>query len=270
MSETKRFERLNYVPMFWYLSNNFGDSLNHYMIKKMSGNRIPVWVEAKNPCEKIMAIGSILNNEVENAIVWGSGVAFSTDIIPPKTKILAVRGKLTGKLCEEQEVAFDKVYGDPCMILPRLYTPKVKKKKYKLGIIPHYIDTKTVCDRFGVGNERLDEHKIKIINILDEVEDFVDSISECDKIISSTLHGLIVSNAYGIPAQWVKFSDNIGGDDFKYRDYYSLTDKPDSVFWDFRNEFTLNKALEIAEVNMELAKFNYDEETFYNCCPFKF
>lgn len=59
-----------------------------------------------------------------------------------------------------------------------------------------------------------------------DIELKTNEILSCKKIVSSSLHGLIVAHAYGIPAIWQKFSDNIFGDDIKYIDYLESVKLP--------------------------------------------
>ena len=49
---------------------------------------------------------------------------------------------------------------------------------------------------------------------------WVDELCACEYVISSSLHGLILAEAYHIPTLWATFSDNINGGTFKYMDYY--------------------------------------------------
>lgn len=258
----------NYIPAFWYSSNNFGDALNHYIIRKISG-KTPVLVESKNPCEKVMCIGSILNNSVENCIVWGAGLAFSTNRVTPKKEILAVRGKLTGELLKGQGIPFNEVYGDPCLLLPRLYNVDVAKK-YKLGVMPHYVDTQIVYDKLGMSDSELEVHGIKILDIQSDIEDVVRQVKSCEKIISSTLHGLIVSDAYGVPSEWVKFSNGVGGDDFKYADYYSSINSSKRDFLDFRGDnLNLNALINNYSSNATPNYLDIDLDKLWEACPFK-
>ena len=45
------------------------------------------------------------------------------------------------------------------------------------------------------------------------------AIGECEMIASSSLHGLIVADALGIPNWRVSFARELKGGDFKFRDY---------------------------------------------------
>jgi pyruvyltransferase len=256
-----------YIPLYYYISNNFGDSMSAYIAAKISG-KIPVLLDRDDTDVKYMITGSILNNDIENAISWGCGVAWSTDTIPAKTKICAVRGRLTGELCDMQGIAYDKVYGDPALLVPRLYQPKASEVKFKLGIIPHYVDTKKVLDGLYVANSNLKDYGVKIIDVLNSVEDVVDQIASCEKVVSSSLHGIITANAYGIPARWAKFTDLIGGDDFKFKDYFTTVAIGDESFLDYRESFGFFDILRLIDMEMPLPEILVDLDELFNSCPF--
>lgn len=259
------FNNNHYIPAFWYSSNNFGDALTPYLIKKISG-KIPLWVSQTEDCDKVLVTGSILNNEINNGIIWGCGIANTNDPIPQHKEIRAVRGKLTGESCRRQGIKFDEVYGDPALLLPRFYNPSISKK-YKFGIIPHYVDAYSVYSKVDL--DKFEELGIKVIDVMQEVEPFINDVLSCQKIISSTLHGIICAHAYGIPCDWVKFTDRIGGDDFKYKDYYSTTWRPEFNFIDLRN-FTQEQLIDMAD-NYPIynTETGLDLDLLMNNCPFK-
>ena len=47
----------------------------------------------------------------------------------------------------------------------------------------------------------------------------IHEIAKCEHILSSSLHGLVVADALGIPNGWIKLSDRVVGDGFKFKDY---------------------------------------------------
>lgn len=55
----------------------------------------------------------------------------------------------------------------------------------------------------------------------DDIESLVDDIISCDIIVSSSLHGIIFSHSYGVPAYHVEFKDFYSNGNFKFADYYS-------------------------------------------------
>ena len=203
----------NEVFATWCISNNIGDALNVWMINKISGFD-PIYVEKNEYCNKYMCIGSILNWADRNTIVWGAGIANANDPVDPRADIRAVRGPISRNRAIACGAQCPEVFGDPSILLPKMFNPEVKKK-YELGIIPHYVD------QFTVHNSWLSNcGDIKIINVFDSVEQFILQIKSCKKIISSSLHGLIISDAYGIPSKWFQATNKIGGDDTKFHDYF--------------------------------------------------
>lgn len=197
----------------WCISNNIGDALNVWLIKKLTGFN-PIYVEKNEYCTKHILIGSILNWADRYSIVWGAGIANMEDSINPLADIRAVRGPISMERARARGATCPEVCGDPALLLPIYFTPKIKKT-HKIGIIPHYVD------QFVVNNSWLSNNDdVKIINVFNDVESFVMDILSCEKILSSSLHGLIISDAYNVPSRWFQASNKIGGDDTKYYDYF--------------------------------------------------
>ncbi len=247
----------NIIYANWCLSDNFGDKLTPYLIEKMSDSKC-IYVDGEEQVNKYMVCGSILNWYIKNCFVWGAGIANANDIIPKKNGIYATRGYISNEAAKNSGLKTYDIVGDPALVLPYIYDPRPysnRIKKYKLSIIPHYVDLYTVIQKYPNYN---------IINLLDPIERIIDQIVQSEFIISSSLHRLIVADAYGVPNKWVKFTDKILGDDTKYHDYYTTTDKTDSCL-DLRNE-----------TNYDLSSIEYSVKTFskenlnklLSVCPF--
>lgn len=214
------------IRLFWWneiklmgkSKENYGDLLGKYLVEKISGNPV-VWAHPKKRSLKnlfspiYVTIGSILAQVSTNCVVWGSGV-ISKDTQVKRATFLAVRGPKTREVLQKLGYTVPEVYGDPALLLPKYYTPKIEKK-YPIGIIPHYKD-------FELATQLYASHKnVLVIDLMsNDIEATTDSILQCERIVSSSLHGVIVSHAYQIPAVWVPFSDALFGDGIKYQDYF--------------------------------------------------
>lgn len=193
---------------------NYGDLLSKYLYYKIKGVK-PKWYNPiRDPAKPhFLAVGSVLNFANPQSIVWGSGVINSSHKLSD-SDYRAVRGPLTRKRILESGFNCPEIYGDPCLLLPEFYNPEIEKK-FELGIIPHFCDLKIV-------KSLIKNSSIKIIELLtNDIEKTTREILECHNIISSSLHGIIAAHAYGIPAVWVKFSNNLFGDGIKFKDYFA-------------------------------------------------
>ncbi len=220
------------IPLFYWSEikfisrqkENYGDLLSKYLVEKISGKKIK-WVHPKKQSwykwdkTNYVTIGSVIHHTSKDSIVWGSGIIDKTQPIE-KADFRAVRGPQTRKFLLELGYECPEVYGDPALLLPGFYHPEVEKK-YKVGIIPHYHDFKVVSETYN------NDPEILVIDLMTmDVEDVTQKILSCEKTISSSLHGVIVSHAYRIPSVWVEFSNKIFGDGIKYRDYLESVEIP--------------------------------------------
>lgn len=207
------------IPAWWPTMprpGNFGDIITPYLIEKIS-HKTPKYVNKDfSVYEKnLLAVGSIVRMATKNTVVWGSGAMNSGEKISPDADYRAVRGPLTRQLIIDQGGTCPEIYGDPALLLPLFYSPKTVKR-YRYGVIPHYVDYAQVVEWYK------DDPDIKVINLLtSDIESVIDEIYECENVLSSSLHGIIVAHAYGVNAAWVRFSNKLAGDGIKFQDYFA-------------------------------------------------
>jgi len=267
----------NKIYIYWWTPldpdgfENFGDILNKYIISKLTNKKIihvfdPNIEKFKKYYMHYFAIGSVIRFVNKNSVVWGSGIIKSDDEID-KATFLAVRGPRTGKRLEELNLRNPKIYGDPAILIADLYKSKAIKK-YKYGIIPHYVDYDDIITKFK------DNKDVLVVNLMTKnVEETINQITSCEFLVSSSLHGIIVSHAYNIPCSWVKISDKLYGDDVKFYDYFESVDVKNNVFYNFiQTKFDYEALMELAKKEKNsLPDYNVFElrkKKLIEVCPF--
>jgi len=207
---------------------NVGDQINPYLVKKITG-KDPYNVKSKF-FRHTVGLGSMFHMASKSSTIWGTGIISDAPEFASRTDYLnvtAVRGMLTKAIIARKiKGNFEGlVLGDPGLLMPSFYNPTVSKR-HKVGVIPHYVDA---CNSAIASSQ-----DFLMLDVSKGPEAFIDDLLSCEYIISSSLHGLILSDAYGIPNKWVAFSDKVTGGSFKFRDYYSTTDRPneDHIFVD--------------------------------------
>lgn len=196
-----------------------------WLIEKVAHRRIPYSNPIDTNGKHLFAIGSILQYANSDSYIWGSGYISQKSKSKQKPKqVCAVRGPLTAKRLNELYDLSEKiVQTDPAILVRRYVAPYLNyKSEFKIGIIPHYVDYELV----NKSKHEIDSSNINVISVeTDNIVHFAREIASCEMIISSSLHGLIISEALGVPAAWVEFSDNVVGNGFKFADYYGSTNR---------------------------------------------
>ena len=208
------------MKVYWYecgrKHGNLGDKLTPLLLDYLG---VPYeW----SPPDKaaLFGIGSILHRVPSNyrGIVWSTGALFREEAYDlSAARVLALRGKMTlsqVECCERDAVCL----GDGGLLASLFFRPC--RKRYKLGVIPHYSQADEPV--FADLEKQTD---IKRIDICDEPRSVVQQIGQCDYILSSSLHGLIIADSLGVPNRWVDVAGNsskILGGGFKFWDYYSI------------------------------------------------
>lgn len=247
------------------IHSNWGDDINWYFLKEISSKKIILKSDLllrRNSVPNLLAIGSVLGlSDNKYSIVWGSGLLDSSRASKVSARdIRAVRGPLTRKALITAGISCPDIYGDPALLLPLHYVPK-KTKTHRLGIIPQY-DTIDDFVRFTKSGE------VKIISPRGYTDwhDFIDEITSCDCIVSMSLHGLIVAEAYNIPSKWV---ESIGRDmysRFKYYDFYQSIGKYTEDVMVVDDSTTVSALIESTK---PWKAGRIDLMPLINACPFK-
>jgi len=248
------------IPCYWHKSPNFGDHLTAYLVKQITGLDA-VWSNQEYE-PKYMITGSLLNDPmIQSCIVWGAGIAYSDTLIKKPLDIKAVRGPISREIIMRFGHDCPEVYGDPCLLLPRFYSGQVGGKKYKLGIIPHMIDYAQTKMKYW------DMKEVQVIDLTLGIEHVVNRVQECEQLISSSLHGIIVAHTYEKPCMWVKFSEGVLGDGTKFRDYLRSVGHEIYEPLDMKHDIrTLDNILGKIPQNTTL---NIDLEALWKACPLK-
>jgi len=201
--------------------NNVGDTLTPYILAHFIKDVDFVQVKEQE-AGKLIAVGSIMRVIKPGDTILGSGVMRETDEFPQAKdcRFLAVRGKLSREILMRDGAKVPAVYGDPAILLPLMYKPEVKKT-HKVGIIPHFVDKREVTREKALELAGTDDYKL--IDIFLPWEQFVDEVLTCERVVSSSLHGIVIAETYGIPAAWTVLSSRVIGDGFKFRDYLTGT-----------------------------------------------
>jgi len=211
------------IPLYhWSGSPNLGDSIARVLVEGLSGR--PTIIVGKREGPRLLACGSILGRARRGDIIWGAG-SLRPDHLPHSRRIevRAVRGPLTRSLLQKEGIACPEIFGDPALLLPLVMPrPPEITSRFRVGIVAHYVDKPEVGKRLGASSA---DPSIAQLDIQGGLEPFLTTLWQCERIVSTSLHGVIFAEAYGIPAREWRLTDEAGRDrvrgaSHKFEDYY--------------------------------------------------
>lgn len=231
-------------PKYRYRSN-FGDTLVSLVVERLVGQKIRR-VGRLYPFPKLLPGGSVLAHAHSCDTAWSIG-SRQQQPIQTRPDICAVRGPMTREVLQRSNVPCPEIYGDFALLLPML-CPELKHRpvKGRIGFMPHLRHCENVPE---------DGRYSMMPNW--PVEKILHEILSCEQVVSASLHGLIVAEAFGIPAVWLPETSE---PEFKYLDYYASTDRPARRARNFAQALELMEAPPAPLVNVEAlrASFPYD------------
>ncbi len=199
---------------YWLESDNLGDTLTPVVVNHLLAKRGIKLDKKVNGIKHLFAVGSVITAGIQDGTVWGSGILnarLGYRLKGRKLDIRSVRGPFTRTYLADYGFEAPAVYGDPAIFMPEIYTPSVKiEKKYKYGVVMHKDQVMPVENR----------NDLMVIDICTaDYKGFVNKLLSCEKIISSSLHGIILAESYGVQAVLLKPKV----DYLKYDDWYYST-----------------------------------------------
>ena len=199
---------------------NLGDYLGFVVAEFMLAKRglsLDTWVPKKR---HMNSVGATIFSSYQTTTIWGSGVHHAEGIFLKslhyfplrRLDIRSVRGPLSREVLLSMGHKCPEVYGDPAVLMPLIYQPHVDKTNEVLVIVQIRSEVKFRAAHPGLNMVSMNINDYKSV---------IDAIASSKKVISSSLHGIILAESYGVPA--VMFRSYPKNVDFKYHDYYTST-----------------------------------------------
>ena len=109
-------------------------------------------------------------------------------------------------------------FGDPGLLINAVW-PQDRAPNGKIGIVPHH----SLVDDPVLQALIASDTRYQLIDPRGQAQDVCAAIAACDHVFASSLHGLIVADAYGVPNSWLA---PMGQSRLKYLDYAASVGRP--------------------------------------------
>jgi pyruvyltransferase len=247
------------IPLSWAAATgkspfaNLGDALSPIIVSALSGQ--PAIHQHFDAWSTRLACVGTIGHQLKNGTIhlWGTGASkrkpFAAGRSPYRWRntqfhFHALRGPFSAQAFQQQGIEVPARYGEPVWFLPAILPP-APKKRYELGIIVHLSELASYSDRSPLkpGFLRYQippdlAEQVRVITTLTQptftaLADRIEEITACKRIISTSLHGLVIAEAYQIPCVYFRtkgrgvafapLEDESEYLDLRIRDFYSGT-----------------------------------------------
>ncbi|WP_347331348.1 polysaccharide pyruvyl transferase family protein [Marinimicrobium locisalis] len=222
------------IKLFWWRpkdgSVNLGDEISRILFERLFEVTVK---RAAYPGANVNSTGSTLGwafdredfkQRTQKMVVLGSGLMHPWHQIEDYgwLDIRLVRGYLTRSVLS-RTFGEGAAIGDPGLLVSDLLPSEKPTKKFRYGVIPHI--SKVENDSFY---QRFDDlRSATFISFkTDDIDTVLRKMMECEIIISQSLHGVIFSDALGLPNVWLDAGSLHPGGSFKFYDYFSSINRP--------------------------------------------
>ncbi|WP_251150055.1 polysaccharide pyruvyl transferase family protein [Cellulosimicrobium sp. Marseille-Q4280] len=205
--------------------DNFGDLLGPLVVREIvrRGGGDP---EARRD-GRLLTVGSILSMARAGDVVWGTGAngkLLHEDYDLSRVDVRAVRGPLTRAFAQSKGASVPEVYGDPGLLVGHLWTRAElagDRPETSRLVVPNFHDLASVRGRHPT------------LSPLSPLGDCLGAIAASELVVGSSLHGVVIADALGVPARFVRSATE---PEFKYRDYLSGTGRSGTAIADSVDE----------------------------------
>lgn len=296
------------IPLSWAAGTagadylNLGDALSPAMVSMLTG--VPIQHEPMASDRLRMAAVGSIGQGYSGGEVWfwgtgsshyagGTGGGKQLYTRPPGTDvhICATRGPFSRKVLNDgAPVAPDSAYGDPVWILPEYY-PGPVEKKWELGVLIHLVD---LADRDYEAHPKdyaryvVPEEfagSVKLLNTVtpksvEGLKQRLDDILSCRRIVSTSLHGMVFAESYGIPCLYFGVRgpnpglatvhldvDDVKQIDTRFTDLYLGLGKPDLPIYVQDRKKPTDWADVMRAVDTGWEPVSFDARPMIDACP---
>jgi pyruvyltransferase len=181
---------------------NFGDLLTPLIFERVTGITLE-WSEREDA--ELFAIGSLAEMIPVDytGVVLGTGGMFGDPVEIAGATVLALRGAATARCAG----LHPPLLADLGLLAKDLLTGRVVRDQ-PLGTV-------------RTGGDPRPATGVLLDPVAGDPEALIAAAASCQRIVSSSLHGLILADALGIPNMWDPYPPADPGAGFKYRDYAS-------------------------------------------------